>query len=149
MNVSEIYALPADEYGWRTLPTGDGVKLGDGVTSDQLNENYRMAYAQFDEVVFVKWTTVDHESPNFDGGTILVYPPAGESIRANGEISDKQCAPGIHLLRVGVRPEWAGLCDAGHAYIPLRVAVKPADILFGGMPGNDAKVRVAACRMID
>ena len=32
MTVVEIYALPVNQYGWRVLPTGNYVKLGDDVT---------------------------------------------------------------------------------------------------------------------
>ena len=31
MKIEEIYALPVDQFGWRKLPTGDDVKLGNGV----------------------------------------------------------------------------------------------------------------------
>jgi hypothetical protein len=31
MTVEEIYALPVNQYGWRVFPTGNWVKLGDGV----------------------------------------------------------------------------------------------------------------------
>ena len=31
MTITEIYALPVDQYGWRKLPTGDGVTLGNYV----------------------------------------------------------------------------------------------------------------------
>ena len=34
MTVEEIYAIPPDGGGWRLLPSGDGVKLGYGVTLD-------------------------------------------------------------------------------------------------------------------
>lgn len=31
MTTQELYALPINQYGWRVLPTGNYVKLGDGV----------------------------------------------------------------------------------------------------------------------
>lgn len=32
MTVQEIYAIPPDRDGWRVLPSGNGVRLGNGVT---------------------------------------------------------------------------------------------------------------------
>ncbi len=42
-----------------------------------------------------------------------------------------------------------GLCDPDHEYIPLRVRVKSEDILFAGLPTNDAKLRVAKLEVLD
>jgi hypothetical protein len=94
-----------------------------------------------------KWVTQDRMSPNFDGGVPLKYSD-GDVVRAGGKANDRQCASGLHVLSVGVWPEWCGLCDPGHDLIPLLVAAPTDKILFGGLPGDMDKRRVAELRVI-
>jgi hypothetical protein len=67
------------------------------------------------------------------------------------EISDQQCGVGLHIFRVGIRPEFIGfigLCDANHALVCLEVEVKREDVCFGGLPGNDMKLRVKKLKVL-
>ena len=73
----------------------------------------------------------------------------GTIVEAEGEANDQQCAPGLHVFRLGERPEWHGLCEANHDLIPLRVLVKSEDILFAGLPTMDAKLRVRKLKVLD
>ena len=46
MTTEEIYSLPTDGDGWRKLPTGNRVKLGDDVTlGDGVKRVYEGEYA--------------------------------------------------------------------------------------------------------
>jgi len=125
---------------------GDDVKLGDGVTSLELSEYFRSVLPPC--FTATKWVTPDRKSPNFDGGTTIDYP-AGAIICATGTADDQQCAPGLHVLRLGYRPEWCGLCDVNHNLIPLTVKIMREDVLFAGLPGNDIKLRVRRLEVID
>jgi len=120
---------------------GNGVRLGNGVTSATLNQTFRQMYQG--RQIFTKWVTADRQSPNFDGGTVIRYPVGAVIECAEAVVSDQQCGPGLHVFRRGYRPEWAGLCDPEHEYIAIDVAVQcPEDLCFAGLPGNDAKLRV-------
>jgi hypothetical protein len=72
----------------------------------------------------------------------------GAVIEADGEASDQQCDSGLHVFRVGVRPEWHGLCEPDHDLVMVEVEVDGDDILFGGMPGNMDKLRVRRLRVL-
>ena len=125
------------------------VKLGDDVTSLQLAEQYRQNYVTANpEHVFVKWVTKLRKSPGWGHATPLLYI-TGTIVEAEGEANDQQCAPGLHVFRLGERPEWHGLCEANHDLIPLRVLVKSEDILFAGLPTMDAKLRVRKLKVLD
>ena len=175
----EIYAIAPDAYGWRKLPSGNNVKLGDdvtlgnnvklgnnvtlgcgvtlgnnvklgdGVTSLQLAEQFRQNYiSAAPEHVFVKWVTQQRKSPTWSSAPPILYE-AGSTVEAEGEANDQQCAPGLHVFRLGERPEWHGLCEATHDLIPLRVLVKSEDILFAGLPTMEAKLRVRKLKVLD
>ena len=158
MKAEEIYAITPDENGWRKLPNGnyvilgndvrlgDYVSLGDGVTSLALAEQIRGFYSGM--IRATKWVTKARMSPNFDGGTPIAYP-RGAIVEAEGTADDQQCGPGLHVLRLGYRPEWCWLCEPDHKLIPLTVEFEAADILFAGLPGNDAKWRVRKLKMVD
>ena len=124
---------------------GDGVKLGDHVTSLALAAQIRATL--HGTIRLTKWVTRDRKSPNFDGGTVIDYP-VGAVIRDEGVADDHQCGPGLHVMRHGYRPEWAGLCDPGHDYMAIDVDVEAEDVLFAGLPGNDAKWRVKELRVV-
>ena len=129
---------------------GDYVTLGGKVTSQQINEDLRAAYAaSAPKHRFTKWVTRDRYSPNFDGGTKLHYAQGAVISVPDATVSDQQCAPGLHVLRLGHRPEWYGLCGANHDYIPLTVEVKSEDILFAGLPTMDGKLRVRELVVLD
>ena len=53
---------------------------------------------------------------------------------AEGKVGDQQCDVGLHVLRLGVRPEHLGLCEPGELW-PLLVEVASDDILFIGWGG--------------
>jgi len=147
MTSAEIYALPMDIGGWRMLPDGNEVKLGNGVTSASLNEYFRSLFPERSE--FTKWVTPARMSPNFDGGTPLHYAMGAVLASPEAEVSDQQCDVGLHVLRLGHRPEWYGLCRADHQFIPLRVAVKREDICFAGLPTMDGKIRVRRLEVLE
>ena len=177
--VEEIKAWPKNSAGWHVAPNGDrvrlgnAVQLGDGVTlgnwvqlSDgvQLGNHVRLGECVTSTQIIQdriaaliragrpllawKWVTPERKSPNFDGGSSIEYPKDAV-IEAEGEVSDQQCAPGLHLLPVGVLPEHAGLCSAEHYFIPLLVEYQPEDILFPGLPGNSDKIRVRKLRVLE
>ena len=128
---------------------GDYVKLGNGVTSEDLAQLYRTVYNQTKTHIFWKWVTREKRmSPNFDGGAPIVYLRDAIVEADDAVASDQQCAEGLHVLRVGIRPEWAGLCSSDHNYIALEVEVNSEDILFAGLPGNDAKLRVRRLKVL-
>ena len=115
-----------------------------------LNEHFRAAYSTAGTThQFLKWVTSDRCSPNFDGGQPLYYPIGVVVEVPDAVISDQQCGPGLHVMRLGYRPEWMGLCGADHSLIALHVEVASEDILFAGTPGNDAKIRVRKLRVLD
>lgn len=126
---------------WVTL--GNGVTLGNEVTSEQLAQQFRDMWKMRGETVtLTKWLTKERMSPNFDGGTPLLYE-VGKRITVDDAIaSDQQCAEGLHVLERGHRPEWYGLCSADHDLISIDVEVKTDDILFGGLPTMTGKYRV-------
>jgi hypothetical protein len=129
---------------------GDWVTLGDGVTSIQLNLDAIKTWKLLgSKHIFYKWVTKTRMSPNFDGGTPVKYEKGKTISVKDAEVSDQQCAPGLHVLRYGYRPEWCGLCDAKHNLICLRVEVQSNDILFGGLPTMDAKLRVRRLKVLD
>ena len=127
---------------------GNYVTLGNGVTSLALAQQYRDNYiSAATEHVFVKWVTKERKSPGC--GNAIVSYLQGSIVEANGVADDQQCAAGLHVFRLGERPEWHGLCSADHTLIPLRVRVKSEDILFAGLPTMDAKLRVRKLEVID
>jgi hypothetical protein len=150
----DLYNIKPDERGWRLLPSGNhvtlgnGVKLGNGVTSADLATMFCGLWLERGEsVVLSKWVTRGRMSPNFDGGTPIKYEKGAHLEEAAAVASDQQCAPGLHVLEHGHRPEWYGLCDASHTdreLVSIDVRVKTADILFGGLPTMTGKIRVRA-----
>lgn len=141
------------ENGWYISPDGnrvklgDWVKLGDGVTSEQLNKDFIANLP--DEFIAWKWVNQDRTSPNFDGGTKIEYKKDEIVDCPAAIISDQQCDIGLHVLRAGYRPEYAGLCQSNHQYIKLDVLVKREDVCFGGLPTMDAKLRVRKLKVLE
>ena len=121
---------------------GDRVKLGNDVTSESLNAAIKAIYCLEPYHIFTKWVTLERLSPNFDGGTPIRYDRGNVIEEPDAIICDQQCAIGLHVLKRGHRPEWAGLCGANHALIPLDVKVASEDICFAGLPTMDMKLRV-------
>ena len=76
----------------------------------------------------------------YDIGTVVEEPAAVKS--------DKQCDAGLHVFRQGIRPEFIGLCEANHKLICLEVEINQEDICFGGLPGNDMKLRVKKLKVL-
>ena len=87
-------------------------------------------------------------SHNFDGGTPVKYEKDAIIEEPAAQVSDQQCAVGLHVLRRGYRPEWCALCESDHHLIPLDVEVAAEDICFAGLPGNDAKLRVRKLKVL-
>jgi hypothetical protein len=123
------------------------VRLGNGVTSDALCAAIRATYTG--KIRFSKWVIQQRRSPNFDGGTPIDYPIGAVIEVPEAVASDQQCSVGLHVLRLGYRPEWCGLCEAKHDYLEIHVEVDAEDIMFAGTPGNDMKFRVRKLRVLD
>ena len=174
LTTKEIKAWPLDEYGYHVDPVsnkhvklgnyvklgdyvtlgngvklGDDVKLGDGMTSPELAHQFRGMYAPDEEYVFTKWVTRDGVSPGWGSAGRILYEKGCTYEEPDALVNDQQCAKGLHVFRLGYRPEWVGLCSANHNYVPLKVAVYGRDICFAGLPGNDAKLRVRKLRVLD
>lgn len=81
-------------------------------------------------------------SLNFDGGTPIYYEVGKRIEIADCKANDQQCAPGLHVLDRGHRPEWYGLCSANHDYISIDVEVNTNDFLFGNLPTMTGKYRM-------
>ena len=129
---------------------GAWATIGENLTTNDLNEQFRQNYFRLAPThKFTKWVTKDRQSPNFDGGNPINYPTGKIIEEKESIVSDRQCDIGLHVLRFGYRPEWAGLCEVNHNYIPLTVEVASEDICFAGLPGNDAKLRVKRLRVLD
>jgi len=92
--------------------------------------------------LFYKWVTLERRSPGFGAGEILTYNKGDILEVPEAEMSDRACAPGLHVLRYGHRPEWHGLCSADHSFLHLVVKVNSEDICFAGLPTFDGKLRV-------
>jgi carbonic anhydrase/acetyltransferase-like protein (isoleucine patch superfamily) len=140
---------------WATISDGATIgadaKIGDRATSADLNDQFKkILQQQFgDKFIAYKWVKPNRLSPNFDGGTPIQYLPDTIVEEPNTELSDCQCAPGLHVLRFGYRPEWIGLCNLNHDLIPLRVEVMTDDVVFAGLPGADFKLRVKKLKVLD
>lgn len=87
-------------------------------------------------------------SPGWGYATPIKYE-FGATIEADGKADDQQCGPGLHVFRLGERPEWHGLCEANHDLIAVKVRVKSEDILFAGLPTMDAKLRVRRLEVLE
>jgi len=98
--------------------------------------------------IFTKWLTPNRMSPGWGSVSPIKYD-IGSTVEVQGEANDQQCAPGLHVFRIGERPEWHGLCSADHNLIAVRVRVKSEDILFAGLPTMDAKLRVRKLEVLD
>ena len=121
---------------------GDNIELAENATSKGLNEQFRQFYMRQPEHIFTKWVAPNRMSPHFDGGTPIKDEKGAVIEVPKAKISDQQCDVGLHVMRYGMRPEWAGLCNANHGLIPLDVKVRSEDILFAGLPTMDMKLRV-------
>ncbi|MFZ5559332.1 MAG: hypothetical protein ACOZAL_00885, partial [Patescibacteria group bacterium] len=130
---------------------GNGVQLGDKLTDKKIAQCFLDEWKQFKTILFTKWVTKERMSPNFDGGTCIEYKK-GEIIKCNADPDiTKQCAEGLHILRLGHRPEWYGLCKPNHNLIPLTVQVNSEDIVFGGFLETSmfGKIRVKKLKVLD
>ena len=88
-------------------------------------------------------------SPGWGNGTPIKYNK-GDIIEEKGaEISDQQCAVGLHVFRRGYDPRWVGLGELIDNLNPLDVKVLSEDICFAGLPGNDAKLRVRRLEVLE
>ena len=100
------------------------------------------------KAIFWKWVTKEYMSPGWGPGSPIKYEIGKEVIEPSAIISDQQCGVGLHVFRVGIRPEFVGLCAANHTLICLEVEVNREDICFGGLPGNDMKLRVRKLKVL-
>jgi len=128
---------------------GDCCKLGEHETSESLNRQFLALYATSAPAhVFTKIITRDRMSPNFDGGTPIEYPVGAVIECKDAVISDRQCAPGLHVFRRGLCHWWYGLGSPHDDLIAISVEVASEDICFAGTPGNDAKLRVRKLKVL-
>ena len=155
MNINEIKKCQLDSAGYYItqfgrVKLGDGVTLGDGASSIEINKYYIDYYiVQASTHIFWKWVTKERFSPDFDSGTPLEYIKGATIEVEDAIVSDQQCGKGLHVMKFGGRPEWAGLCKANHDFVPLRVKVDSKDILFAGLPTMDDKLRVKKLTVLD
>lgn len=126
-----------------------GVDIGDGVTSEGINEEFRSYYATQPEWIFWKWVNEDRTSPMVSNNQKIIYEKGKTIEEFSADISDQQCANGLHVFRPPYRPEWTGMLPSGHGLICLRVLVKSEDIMFAGLPTMDAKLRVRKLVVLD
>ena len=128
---------------------GDCAKIGNNMTSQDLNELFRKNYiCSAPYHIFTKWVTPDRESPGWGSASKIAYPVGATIAEPTAQISDQQCAAGLHVFRYGYRPEWVGLGE-GEELIEIHVKVASEDICFAGLPGNDAKLRVRKLEVLD
>ena len=93
--------------------------------------------------MFVKWVQPDGHSPGLGYANRVAYPKGAEVVEPLADDDPGlDCAPGLHVLPVGVLPEHVGLAKPGHDLIPKRVVVDVDDIIFAGHPGMAGKLRV-------
>jgi len=162
-NAKDVLAWPKDKYGWHKGPLtggiiyigddvmlGDDVKLGNRVTSESLNMRYRQAFIDAaSEHIFIKWVNKKRFSPGWGSANSIEYIKGATVTADDAKISDRQCAPGLHVFRIGVEPRDVGLGELSDELIALRVLVKSEDICFAGLPGNADKIRVKRLKVID
>lgn len=135
-----------------TIHIGPNVTLDSNVTSEQLNLDFIEAYKTTAKShVFWKWVKPNRMSPCewVHGHKSLEYLKDATIMEPNTKVSDQQCGVGLHVFRIGYRPEFAGLTEPGHNWLCLRVRVNSNDICFAGLPGNDCKLRVKKLKVLD
>ncbi len=125
---------------------GDNVKTNPGVTTDQLNEYFISTFPE--KTIFWKWVTEDLYSPQWGNAVRIKYNIGNIIEEPNAVRSDIQCDVGLHVFRVGLRPEFVGLTRDRESLVCLEVEVDRSDICFGGLPGNDMKIRVKKLKVI-
>lgn len=87
-------------------------------------------------------------SPAWGLASQIEYP-IGKVVIANTDgVSDKQCAEGLHVFRPGIRPEFARLNTERDELACLEVEVQRKHVCFGGLPGNDMKLRVSQLKVL-
>lgn len=141
---------------------GDGVRISENVelpsrcmiaantTSEEIHKQFLKTYKEMgDEHIFWKWVHADRtpfstERPmaKYAKGAIIVAPEGAR-------VSDQRDDIGISVLRPGYRPEWLGMTSPGHNMLCLKVKVRSEDILFAGLPGNDAELRVRKLEVLE
>ena len=87
-------------------------------------------------------------SPGWGNGTPIEYTIGSTIEEPKATVSGIQCDEGLHVFRAGWWPEFSGLADPGHKFICLEVEVKREDVCFGGLPGNDSKLRVRKLKVL-
>ena len=99
---------------------------------------------------YTKWVLLSKNGRMYSCYDVSFEYIIGETMKCDypNKRIDLQCSLGIHVLRYGIRPEFVGLQPAGHGLIPLEVTAEPEDIIFGGLPGNDSKLRVSKCKVL-
>lgn len=151
ITIQKLLNITPDEHGWRQIhgfcvKLGDNVELGSNTSSTKLNKQFIASFPE--ESIFWKWVSADRTSFLYSHKKI-VYTKGAIIEEKNGVASDKQCDVGLHVFRPPYRPEWVGLAKPNHNLICLRVKVKRKDILFGGLPTMDAKIRVRKLEVLD
>ena len=162
MTTQEYYNIVPDKDGWKTLPNGNKIKIGNcakignyatignyaivktGQTTEKLNEYFISIYSETS--VFWKFVTTDFKSPGWGASVPILYEIGTTVEEPRSVVSDQQCGTGLHVFRPGILPEFVGLNSEN--LICLEVEVKREDICFGGLPGNDMKLRVKKLKVI-
>ena len=156
--VAAIRAWPISN-GWSCAPDGRRIQLGDecqlgnrcllgnGETTTTLCHQILAALPAV--IPLVKWVTPTHMSPGWGNGAPLHYTPGAVVVCEDPDLRLIQCGRGLHVLRPGIRPEWVGLGtpEQNTTLLPLRVTVQRADVIWAGLPGDDAKWRVRRLRV--
>ena len=124
---------------------GENAVIDNNVTTDQLNKYFISCFPE--TCIFWKWVTPELKSPGWGNAKQIQYK-IGEVLEVpEAIVSDQQCGVGLHVFRPGIRPEFVG-CDVDHGLVCLEVEVKRKDICFGGLPGNDSKIRVKKLKVL-
>ena len=127
---------------------GDRANIGKEDTTAYLNQYFIAIHPE----VFMawKWVKFNFMSPGWGRSSPIKYDIGATLEIPYAVVSDRQCAPGLHVFRVGIRPEFMGLCtpEETNKLICLEVEVKREDICFGGLPGNADKLRVKKLKVI-
>jgi carbonic anhydrase/acetyltransferase-like protein (isoleucine patch superfamily) len=125
---------------------GDYANIHNNQTTEDLNKYFISNLPETG--IYWKWVTKDLKSPGWGDAEVIQYEIGKTMSVPEAQVSDQQCDVGLHVFRVGIRPEFVGLCGPKHDLVCLEVEVKREDVCFGGLPGNIEKLRVKKIKVL-